>query len=180
MRFREFLRTAVLLFGGAATLLAAIAIVGMGRDDDTTLALVAVAWWAVSAIIGLYLGRGTDTTTGIARLLAAARSTTTLPELEPGTALFNRMWPLVVIAVVAGGIGVLFPQIPAIATGYALIAALSWRRQHAAVAAIELRDGVEFWLDRGSPFKEPRLVRVPGLRKLEHTAGIERKEPARL
>lgn len=180
MRFRDFLRIAVLLFGGAATALAVVSIVGAARDDDTTLALVAVGWWAGATIIGLYLGRRADTTSGIARLLADARSTNSLPELEPGAVMFNRMWPLAVIAVAAGGIGFFFPQVPAIATGYALIAALSWRRQHAAVAAIELRDGVEFWFDRSSPFQEPKLVRVPGLRKVELTGGIERKEPASL
>jgi hypothetical protein len=180
MRFRDFLRMAVLLFGGAATALAVVSILGAARDADTTLALVAVAWWAVAAIIGLYLGRRADTTSGIARLLAGARSTNSLPELEPGAVMFNRMWPLAAIALGAGGVGFFFPQVPAIATGYALIAALSWRRQHAAVAAIELRDGVEFWFDRSSPFREPKLVRVPGLRKVELTAGVERKEPARL
>jgi hypothetical protein len=180
MRFRDFLRMAVLLFGGAATVLAVVSIVGAARDADTTLALVAVAWWAAAAIIGIYLGRGTATTPGIGRLLAGARSTNSLPELEPGAVVFNRMWPLALIAVGAGGVGFFFPQVPAIATGYALIAALSWRHQHAAVEAIELRDGVEFWFDRSSPFKEPKLVRVPGLRKVEPALGAEPKEPARL
>jgi hypothetical protein len=180
MRFRDFLRMAVLLFGGAATALAVVSILGAARDADTTLALVAVGWWAVAAVVGLYLGRGSATTPGIARLLAGARSTNSLPELEPGAVVFNRMWPLAAMAVGAGGVGFFFPQVSAIATGYAIIAALTWRRQHAAVAAIELRDGAEFWFDRSSPFQEPKLVRVPGLRKIETTAGVERKEPAPL
>jgi hypothetical protein len=178
MRFRDFLRMAVLLFGGAATALAVVSIVGAARDSDTTLALVAVGWWAAAAIIGLYLGRGASTTAGIARLLAGARSSTSLPELEPGAVMFNRMWALGAITLVAGGAGFFFPQVPAIATGYALIAALSWRRQHAAVAAIELRDGVEFWFDRSSPFGGPRLLRLQGMRKIEPQAGSERKAPA--
>ena len=41
MRFRDFLRVAVLLFAGAATALAAVSIVGTARDLDTTLAIVA-------------------------------------------------------------------------------------------------------------------------------------------
>jgi hypothetical protein len=141
---------------------------------------VAAIWWCVAALLGLWLGRRPEATEGMARLLSEARATNSLPELEPGAVMFNRMWPLALIAVAAGGIGFFFPQVPAIATGYALIAALSWRRQHAAVAAIELRDGVEFWFDRSSPFREPKLVRVPGLRKVELTEGVERKEPARL
>ena len=180
MRFRDFLRVAVLLFGGAATALSVVSIVGAARDNDTTLALFAVGWWVGAALLGLWFGRSGTTTTGIARLLSGARSSNSLPELEPGAVLFNRMWPLVMIAVGAGAVGFFVPQVPAIATGYALIAALSWRRQHAAVAAIELRDGVEFWFDRSSPFKQPQLVRVPGLRKVEPTTGAERKEPVRL
>jgi len=35
------------------------------------------------------------------------------------------------------------------------------------VAAIEGRDGVEFWFDRTSPFGSPQLLRLPGLRKIE-------------
>jgi hypothetical protein len=178
MRFREFLRVAVLLFGGAATALAVVSVLSATRDDDTSLILFAAGWWVAAAVLGLWFGRGASTTAGIARLLSGARSSTSLPELEPGTVLFNRLWPLALIAVVAGGLGFLVPQVPVVATGYALIAALSWRRQHAAVAAIELRDGVEFWFDRSSPFKQPRLVRVPGLRKIAPTS--QRREPARL
>jgi hypothetical protein len=180
MRFRDFLRMAVLLFGGAATALAVVSMLGAARDADTTLALVAVGWWVAAAIIGLYLGRRSATTPGIGRLLADARSTNSLPELEPGAVVFNRMWPLALIALGAGGVGFFIPQVPAIATGYAVGAALSWRRQHAAVAAIELRDGVEFWFDRSSPFQEPKLVRVPGLRKIEQATAVEREEPAPL
>ena len=180
MRFRDFLRVAVLLFGGAATALAVVSIVGAARDADTTLVLFAAGWWAGATLLGFWFGRSSATTPGIARLLSGARSTNSLPELEPGAVLFNRMWPLAVIALGGGAVGFFVPQVPAIATGYALIAALSWRRQHTAVAAIELRDGVEFWFDRTSPFKQPQLVRVPGLRKIEPTMGVERKEPVRL
>jgi hypothetical protein len=180
MRFRDFLRVAVLLFGAAATALAVVSIVGAARDADSKLALFAVGWWAGATLLGLWFGRSAASTPGIARLLSGARSTTSLPELEPGAVLFNRMWPLALIALGGGAVGFFVPQVPAIATGYALIAALSWRRQHAAVAAIEQRDGVEFWFDRTSPFKQPQLVRVPGLRKIEPTVGVERKEPVRL
>ena len=53
MRFRDFLRTAVLLFGGAATALAAISVVGAGRNDDRTLVFVALGWWLLAAVSGL-------------------------------------------------------------------------------------------------------------------------------
>ncbi len=167
MRFRDFLRTAVLLYGGAATALAAVAVIGAGRNDDSTLVFIALAWWLLAAISGLWMGRGATTTPGIAGLLADARRANTLPEFEPGTILFNRLWPLVVLAVVAGALGFFFPPVPAVAVGYALLVALLWRKQSAAVQAIEGRDGVEFWLDRTSPFGPPRLLRLPGLRKIE-------------
>jgi hypothetical protein len=167
MRFRDFLRTSVLLFGGAATALAAVTVVGAGRTDDSTLVFVALAWWVLAAVSGLWVGRGATTTPGIARLLATARRASALPELEPGAILFSRLWPLALLAVASGALGFFFPPVPAVAVGYALLVALLWRKQSAAVEAIEGRDGVEFWLDRSPVFGPPRLVRVPGLRKIE-------------
>jgi hypothetical protein len=179
MRFRDFLRVAVLLFGAAATALAAVSIVGAARDDDRALLFLALGWWVVAAAIGLWLGRRLAPTPGIANLLAAARKGSSLPELEPGALLFNRLWPLALLSVASGGIGFFFPQVPAVATGYALLVALTWRRQSAAVAAIEGRDGVEFWFDRSSPFGPPKLLRLPGLRKIEPVPD-EPREAARL
>jgi hypothetical protein len=167
MRFRDFLRTAVLLFGGAATALAAIAVIGAGRNDDRTLVLVSLGWWLLAALSGLWMGRGATTTEGIRNLLADARSTNQLPELEPGVAIFNRMWPLAVVATAAGVLGIFFPPVPAVAVGYAVLVALLWRKQSRAVEAIEGRDGVEFWLERSSPFGAPKLLRLPGMRKIE-------------
>ena len=37
MRFRDFLRVAVLLFGGAATALAVVSLIGASRTGDTVL-----------------------------------------------------------------------------------------------------------------------------------------------
>ena len=87
-------------------------------------------------------------TPGIERLLASARATNTLPEVEPGTVIVTRLWPLGVGTVITGGIAFLVPQPAAIAAGYALGVALTWRRQASAVQAIEDRDGVRFHLDR--------------------------------
>ena len=41
MRFRDLLRMSVLLFGGAATALAVVSVVGAGREDSNTLVYVA-------------------------------------------------------------------------------------------------------------------------------------------
>lgn len=167
MRFADFLRTAVLLFGAAATALAVVAIAGATANDDTVAIAVAVAWWTVAAAAGLWLGRRLQPSPGIARLLAAARSTNTLPELEPGSVIFNRLWPLGVFTVASGAVAFLVPQVPAIAAGYALAVALTWRRQSAAVQAIEDRDGVRFLFDKSPLFGAPKLLRTPGLRKIE-------------
>jgi hypothetical protein len=167
VRFRDFLRVAVILFGGSATALAIVAVAGAAQADTNTLVYVAAIWWCLATLAGLWLGRRLAPTPGIAGLLAAARNTNTLPELEPGTVLFNRLWGLIVLTIVSAVIGFWFPQVPAIATGYCLLVALTWRRQSSAVEAIEARDGIEFWFDRTSPLGKPQLLRLPGLRKIE-------------
>ena len=167
MRFRDLLRVSVLLFGGAATALALVSVVGAAQEDSNTLVYVAAVWWCLATLAGLWLGRREMTTPGIAPLLAEARKTNTLPELEPGSVMFNRLWPLIVLAVGSAVIGFFIPQVPAIATGYCLLVALLWRKQYRAVEAVEGRDGVEFWLDKTSPLGRPRLLRLPGLRKVE-------------
>jgi hypothetical protein len=167
MRFRDFLRVAVLLYGGAATALAVVSVVGATRADTNTLVYVAAVWWCVAILVGLWLGRRPETTEGFGRLLANARSTNSLPELEPGAVMFNRLWPLAVTTILAGAIGFFFPQVSVVATGTFLLIGLMWRRQSSAVAAIEGRDGVEFWFDRTSPLGAPQLLRLPGLRRVE-------------
>ena len=167
MRFVDFLKTTVLSCAAAATALAAVAIAGAAADDDTPLLVFCVAWWTVAAAMGVVLGRRAETTPPIARLLADARSTTTLPEQQrPGRVLLNRLWPLMLAMVGSGAVAFLTPQVPAIAAGFALVLALYWRRQDAAVTAIEDRDGAQFWVDRTSPFRPIRLVRTPGLRRI--------------
>jgi hypothetical protein len=171
VRFTDFLRVSVLLFGASGTVLATVAIAGATVDDDRTLMFVAIGWWTIAAIGGLWLGRRLEPTPGIARLLAGARATNTLPEIEPGVIIFNRLWALAVATVLAGAVAFLFPQVPAIAAGYAIGIALTWRKQSAGVQAIEDRDGARFYVDRGSPFGAPKLVRTPGLRKVEPVPG---------
>jgi hypothetical protein len=169
MRLVDFLRVSVLLFAGAATALAAVAIAGANADGNNTLLYVAVAWWVVGAIVGLWLGRRPETTQGIARMLADARYSPTLPEVEPGRTVINRLWPLIILLAAAAGIAFLIPQVPAIAAGYALLVALMWRKQARAVAAIEDRDGVRFYVERTSPLKPTKLLRTPWMRRIEPT-----------
>ena len=167
MRFRDFLRVSVLIYAASATTLAVVSVVGATRADTNTLVYVAAVWWCLAVLAGLWIGRRPETSEGIGRLLAEARSTNSLPQLEPAAILFNRLWPVALITVLAGAIGFFFPQVPVVATGFFLLVALLWRRQSSAVAAIEGRDGIEFWFDRTSPFGGPKLLRLPGLRRIE-------------
>lgn len=167
MRFGDFLRVSVLLFGAAATACAIVAIAGARADDNQSVLYVAAGWWGIAVIAGLWFGRRREATEGIRRLLSDARTTPLLPELEPGSVLFNRLWAFGLMTVVAGGLAFLFPQVPAIWSGFTLLVALSWRNQPRAVLAIEERDGVRFYVERVSPFKPTQLLRTPGFRKNE-------------
>jgi hypothetical protein len=59
-------------------------------------------------------------------------------------------------------VGFIAPQVAAVAAGFAIIWALGWRRQASAVAAIEERDGVRFYVEKTSPLQPMQLVRTPG------------------
>src|SRR5918995_1467075 len=96
MRFVDFLKATVLLCAGAATLLAALTIIGGARTREPGNTLIPVAWGGVAA-------------------------------------------------------------------GFAIIWALAWRRQDAAVTAIEERDGFRFYVDRTGIFSPIRLIRTRGL-----------------
>jgi hypothetical protein len=167
VRFRDFLRVSVLIYAASATTLAIVSVVGATRADTNTLVYVAAVWWCLAVLAGLWIGRRPQTTEGIGRLLAEARATNSLPQMEPAAILFNRLWPVALVTVLAGAIGFFLPQVPVVATGFFLLVALLWRRQSSAVEAIEGRDGAEFWFDRTSPFGGPKLLRLPGLRKIE-------------
>jgi hypothetical protein len=164
MRFTDFLKATVMTSAAAATLLAAITVATAGSHDDPLLVPFAAGWWLLAAIVGATLGRRGETSPPIARLLAGARSTKALPEVHPSRILLNRLWPLLLCTVLAGGLALLLPQIAAIATGFAIIWALSWRRQDAAVTAIEERDGVRYYVERTSPLKPIQLLRTPGFK----------------
>ena len=172
MRFIDFLRTTVLTCAAAAAVLGALAVRAVALEGDTTLLVFAGSWWALATVIGVWLGRERSTLPAIARLLAGARSTSTLPDQEqPGRIVANRLWPIFALLVLSAGLGWLFPQIPAIAAGFLMIWALYWRRQEGAVTAIEDRDGVAFYVERTAPWKPTQLVRTPGYRRIGPPSG---------
>jgi hypothetical protein len=166
VRFVDFLRATVLLSAAAATALALVTVLALGANSDENVLPIALGWWVVATLIGLRLGRRAETNPPIARLLASARASTALPESHPGAILMNRLWPLLLFALVAGGLAFLAPQVPGIAAGFAIIWALAWRRQDAAVAAIEERDGAFFYVRRTSPVRPMALERTPGFKAL--------------
>jgi hypothetical protein len=162
VRFGDFLRATVLLSAGAATLLAALAVIGLSREYDRALVLFSALWWGGSVVIGIWFGRRAEASPPIRRLLLSARSQTTLPELRPGLTLVNRLWPLLFATLGASVAAVFEPQVASIGAGFWIIWALALRRQASAVAAIEERDGVRFYIDRTSPVHPIQLVRTPG------------------
>jgi len=182
VRFSDFLRSTVLISAAAATALAAVTVAAAAAGNTDSLVLpVAAAWWVIAGAAGLWFGRRPQASAQIATLLASARTQASLPEISPARTLMNRLWPLLVCTVGAGALAFLLPQVPGIATGFAIIWALAWRRQASAVSAIEERDGARFYVDRTSPLKAIRLVRTPGFRsnlfELNGAAGRRRTRP---
>jgi hypothetical protein len=166
LAYVDLLRTTVLLTAASATALAAITAVAANRDDDTLTVLVAGGWWTVALVAGLILGRPARAAEAISPVLASARTMATLPDTErPGVAALARVWPIGLFALVAGGLGFVYPGVAAIGTGFALAAALAWRGREGVVTGVEDRDGVRFYVEPGSALQPVKLVRSPGLRR---------------
>lgn len=163
MLFCDLLRVTVLLVAGVATALGVVSVTVANRDGDTTALLVSAAWWGAAIGIGLWLGRPARAADAMGRVLAGARTATSLPPESPAWIAFLRLWPIGAFALLAGGAGWLWPQVAAIGAGYAIAIALAWRGRERAVAAIEERDGVRFYVEPSSALEPVRLVRTPGL-----------------
>ena len=74
MRYTDFLKATVLLAAGEATALAIVTIAVVAGDDDRTALYFALGWWGLAGIIGIWLGRRLETTTGIAQAARAGPS----------------------------------------------------------------------------------------------------------
>lgn len=170
MPYTDLLRVTVLLTGAEATALAAITAIGANRDGDTRTLLVAAAWWLIAVIVGFYLGRPARARDGVRDALARARMATSLPSETPARIALARLWPVALTAILAGGLGALFPGVAAIGAGYALLVSLAWHTREGAVLAIEQRDGVKFYVVPNSAWRPIQLVRAPGLRTLRPDA----------
>jgi hypothetical protein len=171
MPYTELLRLTVFLAGGEATALAAITVLSASANDDALTLLVAAAWWPLAVAIGLYLGRSARATEGVRSALGNARTAVALPDESSNRIALERLWPIGVTALLAGGLGVLFPGVAAIGAGWALLVALAWRVREAAVLGVEQRDGVRFYVEPGSALRPVSLVRTPGLGRDRMPAG---------
>ena len=171
MLYTDLLRMTVLLVAGEATALAGLTLVAANQADDTLLVIVAGAWWFVAGTAGIVAGRADRAANGVAPALTAAKTTTSLPIESSNRLAFERLWPVGAFALLCGGLAVIWPQVPAIGTGYALFFALAWRNREAAVLGIEDRDGVRFYVEPTSAFRPLSLVRTPGLRRDRPTPG---------
>jgi hypothetical protein len=166
MAFCDLLRMTVLLAAGAATALAAVTVISAAGADDTLTLYVAAGWWVIALVGGIVLGRPARAVEAMRPVLAEARMATALPSLgNPTRAALARLWPLAAFAVIAGGLGLVFSGVAAMGTGFALGAALTLRAREGAVAAIEERDGVRFYVEPGSALQPVKLIRSPGLRR---------------
>jgi hypothetical protein len=162
--YTDLLRVTVFVTGAEATALAAIAAIGASREGDSTVILVAAAWWLVALAIGFYLSRPSRAADDVRDALTRARTATSLPAETPTRIAVARLWPIALTAVVAGGLGLVFPGVAVIGAGYALLVSLAWHTREAAVLGIEQRDGVKFYVVPNSALRPVELVRAPGLR----------------
>jgi hypothetical protein len=164
MPYTDLLRITVFLTGAEATVLGAIAALSAGRNGEPTTVIVAAAWWLIALGLGLYLGRPSRAADGVRDVLARARTATSLPEETPARISAARLWPIGATAILAGGLGIVFPGVAAVGAGYALLVSLELRSREAAVLGIEQRDGVKFYVVPNSALRPVQLVRSPGLR----------------
>ena len=166
MRFVDFLKVTVLLSAGVATGLAALTVASAHASTGPDVVVVCAVWWAVAGAIGLRLGARAQVNPPIGRLLSGARVVTSLPEPRPTLTVLNRLWPLLLAALVAAGLSFWLPQVSGVGAGFAIIWAMAWRRQESAVTAIEDRDGAQFYVERTSPFRPMVLLRTTGFRAI--------------
>ena len=163
MLFCDLLRSTVLLVAGVATALGTVTVIVANQDSDYTTLVVAGAWWVIAGILGSAWGRSARAGEAMSRVLASARTATSLPVEGPGWIAFQRLWPIGLFALVSAGLAWIWPQVAAVGAGYAILVALAWRRRDEAVTAIEERDGVRFYVEPSSAFSPVKLVRTPGL-----------------
>ncbi len=171
MLFCDLLRVTVLLIGGVAVALGTVTVIAANQDGTYSVLYLAGAWWLAAAVLGLLSGSSRRANEAMKRVLAAARTATSLPTESPARIAFLRLWPIGAFAIVIGALAWIWPQVAAVGAGYAIWNALAWRNRERAVAGVEERDGVRFYVEPGSALQPVKLVRTPGLHRGAKTVG---------
>ncbi|MFT4050465.1 MAG: hypothetical protein QM648_11610 [Solirubrobacterales bacterium] len=163
MRYCDYLHSCILMIGSAALALLLVSAGSLAWYGSTLMIVLSISWIVICVGCGLWLGRGGEVQDAVRELLSRSRPEPIFPHIEPSAVLLSRLWPVLVITVVAAISSYWFPQLAVAAAGYGLLWALAWRKQSDAVLAIEERDLVHFWIVRSSPTRPPKLVRVPAM-----------------
>src|SRR5947208_14203955 len=162
MLFVDLLRLTVLLIAGAASVLGLVTVIAADQNADYAVVYFSGVWWLIAAIGGISLGGSRRSGEAMGKALSAARTSTSLPTESAGRIAFQRLWPIGLFAIVAGGLAVLWPQVTGVGAGFAILNALAWRGRERPVTAVEGRDGAPFYVDPGSALSPANLTRTPG------------------
>ena len=84
-----------------------VTVIGVSRELEPLVVYVALGWWVVATAIGVALGAAPRPRRRSPGCWPTARTQTSLPELQPGVTLLNRLWPLLLAHGRRGGPGVL-------------------------------------------------------------------------
>ena len=105
------------------------------RGRRRPVVFIAAGWWVLATLIGSWIGRRATRSTRRSRGCSPTRAAATMmPEHRPGPRCWSTGCGRCCCATIAAGaLAFIGPQIPAIAAGFAIIWALAWRRQDAAV-----------------------------------------------
>ena len=137
-----------------------MAIAGARAEDDNTLLYIALGWWVVSVVIGLWLGRGAGPARHRALLADGAP-----PPRCPRSSRARCLQPALggaAVTVVAGAVRSSSRTCPRLPRASGCWWPLAWRKQSSAVQAIEERDGVRFYVERDLALQADALLRTPG------------------
>ena len=114
MRFPELLRTTVLLCAAAATVLAVRHGRRRQRERQRAARSPSIAgWWVLAALSGVSIGRRHDDLASDRECCWRARGRRrSLPEINPGRIVLNRLWPIILCTIGAGAVAFAYPQVP--------------------------------------------------------------------
>ena len=132
-------------------MLGLVTVVAANQDADDARVYFSGVWWLIAAIAGISFGGSRRSGEAMGRALSGARTSTSLPTESAGRIAFQRLWPIGVFAIVAGGLAFIWPQVTGVGAGFAILNALAWRGRERAVTAIEERDGVRFYVEPAQP-----------------------------